>query len=105
MRIRTQICLCLAAAITMGALAGCSRDPNARKRSYVESGDRYFNKQQYREAAIQYSNAVQVDPRFAEAHYKLAQSYLKLGLGASAYFYKPVPLERLVEAAVDLTAG
>jgi len=40
---------------------GCSRDPNVRKQKYLESGDRYFAKGRYREAAIQYSNAVQVD--------------------------------------------
>lgn len=59
-------------------LVGCSRDPNVRKQKYVESGDRYFAKEKYREAAIQYSNAVQVDPRFALAHYKLGETFVKL---------------------------
>ena len=63
----------------------CSRDPNVRKQKYVESGDRYFEKAKYREAAIQYSNAVQLDSRFADAHYKLgAVSYTHLA--ASRYF-------------------
>jgi hypothetical protein len=34
------------------ALTGCSRDPNVRKQKYFESGERYFNKAKYREAAI-----------------------------------------------------
>jgi cellulose synthase operon protein C len=59
--------------------SGCSRDPNIRKQKYLESGDRYFAKGKYREAAIQYSNALQVDPRFAAAHYQLGETYLKLG--------------------------
>ncbi|MFZ0439908.1 MAG: hypothetical protein WAL76_17405, partial [Candidatus Sulfotelmatobacter sp.] len=42
----------------------CSRDPNVRKQKYLESGDRYFEKGKYAEAAIQYSNAIQVDARF-----------------------------------------
>jgi tetratricopeptide (TPR) repeat protein len=75
--------------ITLVAIAvvfvGCSRDPNVRKQKYFESGQRYFEKGKYREAAIQFSNAAQVDPRFAEAHYQLAQTYLKLQEWTRAY--------------------
>jgi Tfp pilus assembly protein PilF len=53
-------------------LTGCSRDPSVRKQKYFESGQRFFEKSKFREAAIQYSNAIQVDPRFADAHYRLA---------------------------------
>jgi tetratricopeptide (TPR) repeat protein len=66
--------LCLA-----GLLTGCSRDPNVRKQKYLESGDKYFAEGKYHEAEIQYRNAVQVDARFAQAHYQLSQTYLKLG--------------------------
>ena len=52
-------------------LTGCSRDPNVRKQKFLESGNRYRDKGKLREAAIQYSNAIQVDSRFAEAHYQL----------------------------------
>ncbi|MCU1295790.1 MAG: Tetratricopeptide 1 repeat-containing protein [Acidobacteriaceae bacterium] len=64
---------------------GCSRDPSVRKQKYFESGQRYFEKGKYREAAIQFGNAVQVDSRFAEAHYQLAQTYLKLQDPMHAY--------------------
>ena len=57
---------------------GCSRDPNVRKQKYLESGNRYRDQGKFREAAIQYSNAIQLDPRFVEAHYQLAETYLKL---------------------------
>jgi cellulose synthase operon protein C len=60
-------------------LTGCSRDPNVRKQKYFESGEKYFAEGKYREAAIQYQNAVQIDDHFAQAHYQLSQSYLKLG--------------------------
>ncbi len=76
---------------------GCSRDPNVRKQKFLESGDRYFDKGKYREAAIQYANAVQVDSRFAQAHYKLAQTYLKLGDGGHAV----QELSRTVDLAPD----
>jgi len=76
---------------------GCSRDPNVRKQKYLESGDRYFEKSKYREAAIQYSNALQVDSRFAHAHYQLGQTFLKLGDSSRAF----EELSRAVELAPD----
>ncbi|MFZ0419603.1 MAG: tetratricopeptide repeat protein, partial [Candidatus Sulfotelmatobacter sp.] len=76
---------------------GCSRDPNVRKQKFLESGDRYLSQGKYREAAIQYSNALQIDPRFAQAHYQLGQTYLKLGDSQRAY----QELTRTVELAPD----
>ena len=77
--------LVLILGFTASVLIGCSRDPNVRKQKYFESGQRYFEKAKYREAAIQFSNAVQVDPRFVQAHYHLAQTYLKLQEWTRAY--------------------
>jgi tetratricopeptide (TPR) repeat protein len=70
--------LILACATIAALFSGCSRDPNVRKQKYFESGESYFAKGKYREAAIQYANAVQVDSRFTQAHYQLGQTYLKL---------------------------
>ena len=72
---------CLAALIT-----GCSRDPNVRKQKYFESGQRYYEEGKYREAIIQFRNATQVDGRFTEAHYQLAQAYGKVQDWQHAYF-------------------
>src|SRR5712691_6702937 len=77
--------LVLILGFTASVLISCSRDPNVRKQKYFESGQRYFEKAKYREAAIQFSNAIQVDPRFVQAHYQLAQSYLKLQEWTRAY--------------------
>src|SRR5690348_14918326 len=66
-------------------LAACSRDPNVRKQKYLESGNRYYDAGKYSAAAIQYQNAIQIDPRFADAHFKLAQAYLKEGMWNPAY--------------------
>ena len=73
------------AALAAMLLAGCSRNPNVRKQMYVDSGNRYFQKQQYREASLQYQNAVQIDPQYADAHYRLGKSYLNLGYWSDAY--------------------
>ncbi|MGA8301849.1 MAG: tetratricopeptide repeat protein [Terriglobales bacterium] len=63
----------------------CSRDPNVRKQQYLDSGKRYFEKGKFREAEIEFSNAVKVDPNYAEGHYQLAEAYLKLQQAQAAY--------------------
>ena len=67
------------------ALAGCSSDPDRRKLKYLDSGEAYFNAGRYREAVIQFRNAVSLDPRFAAAHSRLAEGYLRLGNSEAAY--------------------
>jgi tetratricopeptide (TPR) repeat protein len=89
------ICSLIATIATLST--GCSRDPNVRKQKYFESGTRYFDKGKYREAAIQYSNALQVDSRFAAAHYQLGETYLKLHDWNRAF----QELSRSVELAPD----
>lgn len=63
----------------------CSRDPNVRKQKYFQTGQRYFEKGKYREAAIEFVNAIKIDPSYAEAHHQLAETYLKLQKGQGAY--------------------
>src|SRR5260370_28898216 len=76
----------VAAVCLLGVLlTGCSRDPNVRKQKYLESGQRYFDKGQYREAKIQFENAIQVDSRFADAHSKLALAATKLQQWPASY--------------------
>ena len=65
--------------VSVALLAGCHGDPNVRKQKYLESGKRYSAEGKYREAAIQFSNALKVDKNFADAHYDLAQTYVHLG--------------------------
>ena len=71
--------------LAAGLLVGCSRDPNVRKQKFYESGMRFFEKGKYPEAAIQFSNATQVDSSFGQAHYQLALTYLKLQQYQRAY--------------------
>jgi tetratricopeptide (TPR) repeat protein len=84
MNLRLSLRLCLICLLT-AALASCNRDPNLRKQKYFESGQKYYAQAKYNEARIQYSNAVQVDPRFADAHYELGRTFLRLGNGGRAY--------------------
>src|SRR6266567_1853620 len=91
--VRLLLTGCLVATL----LTGCSRDPNVKKQKYFESGEKYFAEGKYREAEIQYRNAIQVDSRFAQAHYQLSQAYLKLGDTTRAF----QELSRTVELAPD----
>jgi len=75
----------------------CHSDPNVHKQKLLESGNRYRDKDKLQEAVIQYSNAIQVDPRFAEAHFQLGETYLKLREGNRAYD----ELNRTVDLAPD----
>ena len=62
--VRVALVLGLVAAL----LTACSHDPNVRKQKYFESGERYYAKGKYREAIIQYRNAVDVDPNRTTRH-------------------------------------
>ena len=68
-------CLVIAGLVTQG----CTRDPNVRKAKYLESGKKYAAQGKDKEAIIQFSNAIKIDPRYAPAHFELAKTYLKLG--------------------------
>lgn len=69
------VLLCLAATW----LAGCHFDPIVRKQKYLSSGNKYSAEGKFREAAIEYLNALKVDKDYPQAHYQLAQTYLHLG--------------------------
>ena len=85
MRILSRFKPLVIALILVGLFAGCSGDPNVRKQRYFDSGMRHLSEQRYREASIQFQNALQVDPRYAEAHLELARCYLKLEIYNGAY--------------------
>jgi tetratricopeptide (TPR) repeat protein len=59
-------------------LVSCSRDPNVVKKHYFESGNKYFDRGRFKEASIQYRNALKQDPKYGPAHYKLALTYMKV---------------------------
>src|SRR5262245_42397634 len=66
----------------LGALLwiGCDwSSPEAKKAKHLERAASYFEKGQYQEALIEYQNVAKADPKDADAHYRLALAYLKLG--------------------------
>ena len=75
MRTRYIVLLLLAALLALG-LAGCHRNPEAAKRKYLESGEKYMEKKQYDAAIIQFKKALQIDPKFAQAYYELGSAML-----------------------------
>jgi tetratricopeptide (TPR) repeat protein len=79
LRLRLHLVLGAALVALVMVGVGCSRDPAARKQAYLESGNRYAQQNQWREAVIEYRNALQIDARFAEARLKIAEAYEKLG--------------------------
>ena len=64
--------LCLAAAVS-----ACS-DSEAAKRRYLESGNQHFEAGRYAEALVEYRNAIQQDPLFGDARWKLAETYARM---------------------------
>jgi len=94
---RSVSVLLLACSMLAVTFTGCSRDPNVRKQKYLDSGKRYAAEGKYREASIQYLNAIQIDSRFAQAHYDLSQAYMKMGDSNHAF----QELNRTVELAPD----
>jgi len=81
-------------------LSSCSFDSNARKQKYFQSGQTYFEKGKYQEAAIEFTNAIQIDSGYADAHEQLAESYLRLQQRDRAY----QELNRTVELRPETTA-
>ena len=65
----------LAIAVVATVAVACSSNPERAKAEYLKSGDTYFAQKKYSEAAVQYRNALQEDPKSGEAHLKLAKSY------------------------------
>ena len=59
---------------------GCDwSSPEAKKAKHRERAASYFETGQYNEALIEYKNVAQLDPKDADAYYRLALTYLKLG--------------------------
>jgi tetratricopeptide (TPR) repeat protein len=70
------------------ALSGCKT-----KQGYVTTGNKLFEAGKYADASINYRNALQKDPEFGEAHYRLGLVALKQGDARLAY----TELSRAVE--------
>jgi tetratricopeptide (TPR) repeat protein len=74
-------------------LVGCNRTPAA----YVVAGDKYLAQQKYDDAILQYRKAVQKDPNYADAFYRLSRVEMREGRLAAAHEL----LKRAVELAPE----
>jgi len=66
-------------------LAGCTRDPKEVAKKYVETGNKYFDKGQLKEASIMYRRALQRNMRDPQAYYRLALVQERMGLLGEAH--------------------
>jgi Flp pilus assembly protein TadD len=67
---------CLSIAVLVSS--GCGT-PAQKEAKFLETGKRLMARKDYQRAALQFRNAVQVAPKDAEAHYRLALALLELG--------------------------
>ena len=65
--------------------SACSKNPEKQKQQYLENGNRFYKEAKYREASVEYRNAIRIDPLFGEARYKLGETYLQLKDARGAY--------------------
>lgn len=65
----------LSLALAVVVCVSCSKSAQV----YFESGNKYAATKQYKEAIVQYRSAIAKNPRFAEAHRKLADTYMDSG--------------------------
>src|SRR5215831_13930116 len=73
---RRQAVLFTLLSLTMAA--GCGRNTEREKQVHVESGQRYFKEGKYAEAAVEFRNALQMDPRSVTGYLYLGRAYCEL---------------------------
>ena len=71
--------------VTLLLAMGCARSPEAKKARYLERGDRYFQKEQYREAIIEYRNVLRLDGQNPRATRQIGLAHYQLGQMGQAY--------------------
>ena len=57
----------------------CSISPQAKEARFLKRGQTYADKKDFQRAALEFKNAISVQPKDAEAHYQLALVYLSAG--------------------------
>lgn len=56
------------------AIGGCT-NPEKAKIAHVEKGEVYLKDEKFQEASLEFRNAIQIDEKFAAAHWGLARAY------------------------------
>src|SRR5579859_5940937 len=73
---RTKLFLSVTALLIVSLAVGCTTDPAKKKAQFTASAEKYYQQRQYSDAAIQYRNALKIDPRSAELHYQLGRTLI-----------------------------
>jgi tetratricopeptide (TPR) repeat protein len=73
-------CVCVAI-FAFGVGTGCI----ATKQTYLSRGNKLYDAGKYADAALNYRKAIQKDPKFGEAYYRLGLSAIKQNQGREAY--------------------
>jgi len=50
-----------------------------KKAAFLEKGKNYVKEGKFKNAELEFRNAIQIDPNFLEAYSGLAEAYLKMG--------------------------
>jgi len=64
--------------LSLTIAAGCGRNAEREKHGHQESGQRYFKEGKYAEAAVEFRNALHVDPRSVMGYLYLGRAYCEL---------------------------
>ena len=72
---RTLAVRLVLAAVALSATVSCGRDPDVVKREHFERANAFSAQAKYREAIVEYLNALKQDEKFGEARYRLAEAY------------------------------
>ena len=70
--------LCLILCITIIFCSGCTSDED-KKIKHFNKGKAYFENKEYKSARLEFKNAIQIDPEFADAHHLLGKTNLEIG--------------------------
>lgn len=90
--------------LILALAAGCS-GPEEKKLKFLNKGKELYEKGQYTEARLELKNALQIDPKYAEAYFVLGQVEMKAGNPRGAYgsFMKTVELDpKHLQARLEL---
>src|SRR5690348_13221546 len=86
MRCKSARTLLIAAAAALSLLlASCAANPEKAKLNFMNKGQAFMKNAQYSSAAIEFRNAVKIDPKYVEAYYQLAKADLALRDGNAAF--------------------
>jgi tetratricopeptide (TPR) repeat protein len=95
MKAASRVRLVMAVIVACLMLFSCSKNPQKAKAKYLGEGEKYMKKGQYGDAAIEFRNALRIDPKFADAYYQLAKAELALNnwIGGYGSLQKAIELD------------